>query len=255
LILPIAEIAIAAARAHVVRLDLCGQEFAYQAGQSVLLGTQGVSKRRAYSLASAPGEAKREGRLELLVGTDEAGTLPLGLPWTVGAKIDVEGPIGSLTLPAEHKPPRMLFIAGGTGVAPLYAMVRDALTVSHVGIGLIYSARTLSEFAYATELSALARNGCIELRGLVTREMSDSAPFLCSKGRLDRSVLEQFLRVPPPLCFICGPTPFVCAATQLLLAMGVPRNEIRIEDHIAQMFDTAIHRLDGHSEKGHVIAV
>ena len=63
-----------------------------------------------------------------------------------------------------------MFIAGGTGIAPLRAMLQQALRLPDSRIGLLYSARTAAEFAYEDELRALAAEGRIELRQAVTRE-------------------------------------------------------------------------------------
>ena len=76
-----------------------------------------------------------------------------------------------------------MFIAGGTGIAPLRAMMRHALRLPHRNIGLFYSARTPDEFAYEQELRDLARNGEIELRQTVTRALD--ADWSGPRGRLE----------------------------------------------------------------------
>ena len=49
--------------------------------------------------------------------------------------VDVEGPLGSFTFPADPEERRFVFIAGGTGIAPLRAMLRHALDIPHREIG------------------------------------------------------------------------------------------------------------------------
>src|SRR3954466_10865960 len=83
---------------------------------------------------------------------------------------------------------RFVFIAGGTGIAPLRAMMRRALHLPHRNIGLFYSVRTPDEFAYEEELRRLARDGEIELRQTVTR--AADAQWTGARGRLNRTALE-----------------------------------------------------------------
>ena len=61
--LPIREVLPATPRARIVRFDLGGRSFDYAAGQAVLVATAGVAKRRPYSIAAAPEDARRDGAL------------------------------------------------------------------------------------------------------------------------------------------------------------------------------------------------
>ena len=66
--------------------------------------------------------------------------------------VDVEGPLGSFTFPAAPDERRFVFIAGGTGIAPLRAMLRHALHAAAIArSACFYSARTPDEFAYEDE--------------------------------------------------------------------------------------------------------
>src|SRR5204862_3404941 len=121
--------------------------------------------------AAAPEDAVRDGWLELLVGVDAAGATGHRLPLETGARLDVEGPVGTFTFPPDPAEQRFVFIAGGTGIAPLRAMLRHALAIPHREIGLFYSARTPQEFAYETELRELARAGEIEFHQTITRSV------------------------------------------------------------------------------------
>ncbi len=100
-----------------------------------------------------------------------------------------------------------MFIAGGTGIAPLRAMLRHALAIPHSGIGLLYSARTADEFAYQEEFRALARDGRLELKQMVTRAAGED--WTGGRGRIGPAVLEPLVHDPATLCFICGPAAMV----------------------------------------------
>src|SRR6185436_12537845 len=103
-------------------IDLSGTLFPYLAGQAVLVGAHGAERRRPYSIAAAPEEARRDDCLELLVGVDAEGSPGGDLRLEPGVLVDVDGPLGRFTFPVHPAERRFLFIAGGTGIAPLRAM-------------------------------------------------------------------------------------------------------------------------------------
>lgn len=226
--LPIREILPATPRARIVRLDLGEHAFAYVAGQAVVIGNHGQTKRRPYSIAAAPEDARRERCLELLVGVDEHGIPGDHLTLETGVPVDVEGPLGSFTFPAEPEERRFVFVAGGTGIAPLRAMLRHALIIPHHQIGVFYSARTPHEFAYEEELIALAREGRVELRQTVTRTASEG--WTGARGRIARADLQPLVHDPVTLCFICGPPALVDGVSRTLQDLGVPRPRIKVEE-------------------------
>jgi len=227
--LPIREVLPATPRAHIVRLDLDGHPFEYAAGQAVLVGNQGSETRKPYSIACAPEDARRDGWIELLVGMDE--DPQGGPPFTLrrGVTVDVEGPLGTFTFPAAPVERRFVFIAGGTGIAPLRAMLRHALQIPHANVGLLYSARTPDDFAYESELRALADAGHIELRQTVTRA-GDTIDWRGARGRIGRVELGQLVHDAETLCFVCGPPALVDEVPKLLEEIGVCRSRIRIEE-------------------------
>jgi len=169
LTLAIRDVLPATPRARILRLDLDGHVFDYVAGQAIRIGSHGGEIRKPYSISAAPEDARRSSSIELLVGVDENGIAGSHLSLGPGELVDVEGPLGTFTFPANPHEPRFIFIAGGTGIAPLRAMLRHALAIPHRNIGLFYSARTPDEFAYEEELRSLARERQIELRQTVTR--------------------------------------------------------------------------------------
>ena len=226
LTLPIREVLEATPRARIVRLDLGDRAFDYDAGQAVLIAPHGDPRRVPYSIASAPEDARRDRMLELLVGADPSES-PCFVP-IVGALVDVEGPLGAFTFPALPEVRRFLFIAGGTGIAPLRAMLRHALAASYDSVGVFYSARTPDDFAYAAELRALAEAGRIELRQTITR--STTADWTGVRGRLTRDTLADLVHDTATLCFVCGPPSLVDEVPRLLEGMGIERTRIRIEE-------------------------
>lgn len=228
LTLPIRDVVPATPRARVVRIDLAGRRLPYLAGQAVLIGNHQHDPRKPYSIASAPEDVEREGFFELLVGVDADGAAGSHLTLEPGARVDVEGPIGRFTFPADPEEQRFVFIAGGTGIAPLRAMLRHALRLPRRDIGLLYSARKPGEFAFEEEFRSLARRREIELRQTVTREAADS--WDGTRGRIGRDDLAPLVHDSATLCFICGPPALVEEMPKLLDELGVAAHRIRVEE-------------------------
>jgi ferredoxin-NADP reductase len=228
LTLPLHAVLPATPRARIARLDLGGQTFDYAPGQAVLVASHGREKRRPYSVASAPEDARLHGWLELLVGVNADGTPGPHLTLEPGELVDVDGPVGSFMFPPAPEERRFVFIAGGTGIAPLRAMMQRALHLPHRNIGLFYSVRTPDEFAYQEELRALAQRGEIELRQTVTR--ATDTDWTGPRGRLNRDALAELVHDPATLCFICGPPALVDEMPKILSDLGIPRQRIKIEE-------------------------
>jgi len=228
LTLPIREIVPATPRARIARLGLNGHAFDYAPGQAVAIATHGHEHRRPYSIAAAPEDARRHGWLELLIGVNADGTPGPHLTLEPGQPVDVDGPIGSFVFPPAPDEKRFVFIAGGTGIAPLRAMMQRALHLPHRNIGLFYSARTPDEFAFEQELRGLAAAGEIELRQTVTR--ATDMDWTGARGRLNRSALGELVHDPATLCFVCGPPALVDEMPAILTELGIPRQRIRIEE-------------------------
>jgi ferredoxin-NADP reductase len=228
LTLPIRQVVRATPRARIVRLDLNGHAFDYAPGQAVVVGAHGGDARRPYSIAASPEDALRDRCLELLVGVDADGRAGVHLPLEPETAIDVEGPLGAFTFPADPEARRFVFIAGGTGIAPLRAMLHRALAVPHDDVGLLYSARTPEEFAYEDEFLALARAGRIALRQTITR--AQDADWRGARGRFDRDALAALVHDVATLCFVCGPQSLVEEMKARLAEIGVPTDRVRAEE-------------------------
>ena len=209
-------------------IDLAGTPFPYLAGQAILVGANGAERRRPYSVAAAPEESVRDSSIELLVGVDPEGNPGGSLRLEPGALVDIDGPLGTFTFPPQPAERRFLFIAGGTGIAPLRAMLHHALNVPHEAIGLLFSARTPAEFAYEQEFRSLAAAHQIELELRVTREVAPEWSGV--RGRLGREDLVPLVHGGGTLCFVCGPPALVQEIPQILGELGVPRERIKTEE-------------------------
>lgn len=203
------------------------------AGQHVdvrLTAEDGYEARRSYSIASAPGASEIELLIEKL---DDGEVSPffhdIALP---GDALELRGPLGGhfIWRPADGGP--LLLVAGGSGVAPLMAMVRDwAGSTRATPLMLVYSARAAAELAFADELRALeAGTPLFTWVAVTTREAPLRERDLGQ--RLDSAALRALLAgwgQSPAHVFVCGSNRFVEAVTGGLLDASVPAPLIRTE--------------------------
>jgi ferredoxin-NADP reductase len=149
---------------------------------------------------------------------------------TPGTLVDIDGPHGTFVFPEPPEQHRLLFVAGGTGIAPLRSMLDHALRRhTDVRVSLLYSARRSDEFAFMEELRAHERAGRIELHPTITRD-DIAVEWAGGRGRIGRSHFERALREPEAtLCFVCGPAPMVIESVATLRLLGVPDTQIRTE--------------------------
>jgi ferredoxin-NADP reductase len=227
-ILRLSDVLVATPRTRIIRLDLDPHGFAFAAGQAVAVGLQGRT-RQPYSIANSPGQAARDRMLELLVQVeDDDVTNPHLERATPGTAVELEGPFGAFGLPPGHREHDLLFVAGGTGIAPLRSMIWDLLDrASGHRMTLVYSARSPDEFAYGTELRGLAAGGRLDLHLTVTRLAGRE--WTGWRGRIDRRLVIRALHTPETRCFICGPQALVTATTTLLREAGVSDDWIQGE--------------------------
>jgi len=227
---PISTIEPATPRSRIVRLDLHGHALGFVSGQAVLVGEHAQPARRPYSIACSPERAAETGALELLIAAEGDAGFGGGVATaTPGALVDVEGPVGAFTLPPTIDARWILFVAGGTGIAPLRSMI-DHLRRHRprARMSLLYSARRADEFAFVEELRALAEAGGLELHQTVTRDQSSA--WTGRRGRIGRDHFEAVLHESSAtLCFVCGPDALVDESVSTLQALGVPAARIRTE--------------------------
>jgi NAD(P)H-flavin reductase len=228
LTLPLARVDHASPRSRLLSIDISGRAFDFLPGQAVMMGAHGTEVRRPFSIACSPERAVETHALELLIALEGgSGDLQWARP---GALVDVEGPIGAFTFPPSLQESRVLFVAGGTGIAPVRAMIDHVIRrYPAEQISLLYSARRSDEFAFVEELRAHERAGRLELHQTVTRDEDTS--WGGRRGRIGRNHFEAVLHAPKAtLCFVCGPPSLVSESTATLKELGVPDGLIRTEN-------------------------
>ena len=206
----------------------------HRAGQHVdvrLVAEDGYQAQRSYSIASAPEDATVALTIERLEDGEVSPYLCDVL--RVGDGLEVRGPIGGYFVWNIEQAGRLLLIAGGSGIAPLMAMLRhrahaeDAPRAA-VPARLIYSARTLDDVIYRQEIERPAERS-LDVTITLTREAP--ADWRGRRGRIDRSMIEAVSWPPStmPRAYVCGPTSFVESVATLLVELGHDPARVRTE--------------------------
>ena len=207
----------------------------HSAGQHIdvrLTAPDGYAAQRSYSIASAPGA----GPIELIIEKlDEGEVSPFFHDIAeVGDSIEVRGPLGGhfVWRPEEGGP--LLLVAGGSGIAPLMAMVRAWTASPHaepVPVLLVCSARTAGDLPFHAELLAIeAARPDFTFIAVTTREPPPRPTDL--GRRLDAGVIADVLghwHHAPRQVFVCGANRFVEAVANGLVDAGVPAARIKTE--------------------------
>jgi ferredoxin-NADP reductase len=212
-------------------LEVPGWE-GHRAGQHVdvrLTAPDGYRAQRSYSVASAP----EDGRLVLTVDRLDDGEVSPYLTdeLVVGDMLELRGPIGGWFVWEAKDGGPLLLVAGGSGVAPLMAMIRHrAAAGSEVPARLLLSSRSYEEVIYREELEALAaRDDALEVFHTLTRSKPEG--WEGYGRRIDARMLSEVAWVPErnPLAFVCGPTPLVEAAGTALVGLGYDPARVKTE--------------------------
>jgi ferredoxin-NADP reductase len=206
---------------------------AHRAGQHYdvrLTAADGYQAQRSYSIASPP---SCTGEVDLTIEKIADGEVSPYFHDTleVGDQVEVRGPIGGYFVwePALGGP--LLLIAGGSGVVPLMAILRERASAEPMPTTvLLYSSRTLEDVIYGDELASLAA-GDAGLRVIQTLTRSQPPGWTGYDRRIDRAMLTEAIAAagPQPLAYICGPTLLVEAAANGLVELGVSPAQVRTE--------------------------
>lgn len=193
-----------------------------------LTADDGYQAQRSYSIASAPEEA----RLMLTVERIDDGEVSPYLTGElrVGDSFELRGPIGGhFSWRVEMAGP-LLLLGGGSGLVPLMAMLRHrAAHHSALPARLLLSARSVEDVLYRDELAALAHSDGLEIHTTLTRERPPGWQGGARRIDLEMLTCAGLGPVPDPRIYVCGPTPFVERAADLLVELGHPPAAVHTE--------------------------
>jgi NAD(P)H-flavin reductase/ferredoxin len=212
----------------------CPQPVDFRGGQYFEWFPPGGGAPRSYSAANAPGSE----RLQFLVRLYPGGKVSAMLQrheLAAGDVVTLRGPFGTYEF-ANDDPMAAVFVAGGTGLAPVLSIVEAALAAgSRRPLRVFYGARDAAEVRCGDALTALAARhpGQLHYVPVLSDEPADSA-WTGARG----TVVEA-LEAPGALgdlfgasAYLCGPPAMVDKASALLEARGVMRSDISCDKFV-----------------------
>jgi len=205
--------------------------FPHRGGQwTTLLRADGLA--RPYSIASVPESPEGVGALELHVRVVPGGRMSGWLSGgeARGTAVRLRGPEGECFYTPRDLAQPLLLAGTGTGLAPLWAIVRDALRAGHTGpIEVWHGARTADGFYLVDEL----RDLCRRWHQVVYRRCAlEGGGGEILEGRLDALVLTAGA-VAGRRAFLCGDPTFVATLKRGLFLAGMPLRDIHADAFVS----------------------
>lgn len=188
--------------------------FDYLTGQYIDVIGQGV--RRSYSLANSP---RADGRLELQIRQVEQGVL--SAYWFGEAKTNdllrLEGPLGTFGL-RNAAPTNLLFLATGTGIAPIKAMLErlaeQPQALAGKSIYVYWGGRTKADLYWQPVFNDLP------LRFIPVLSRADAA-WAGRTGYIQQAVLDDGVALRDSVVYACGSDAMIHSARGALVAAGL----------------------------------
>lgn len=225
---------------------LNGWQPAYQSGQFITLvfHHNGAEDRRSYSFSSSPElnepmritikrvangmysrhllDHSREGDILITSGISGYFRLPDAAPENGTQRVAVE----------EQEIQQLFFLAAGSGITPVYSLIKTALHTTHLPVVLIYSNRTGADTIFYKELQALQQ---VHPQRLHIEFLQSDIPDV-HKSRLSNWLLLQLLTrllktsLKNCIFYLCGPFEYMRTMSITLLTEGAPAANIKKED-------------------------
>ena len=200
------------------------QAYPFHAGQYATIQTARWPRIwRSYSIANAP---RQDNLLTFHVRLIPGGWVSTTLAHrtSIGDQLLIGPPRGAMTLPSP-RPERLLCLAGGTGLAPLKAIIEETLRATpDPDITLFHGVRRQQDLYDHSDLMRLAATPG---RFRLITAVSDDPSYLPRQTIAD--VIGQDDVEGSPATFVCGPGEMVLATLNRLAELGLPAHHIRSE--------------------------
>ncbi|MBC6492799.1 flavin reductase family protein [Flavihumibacter stibioxidans] len=222
-----------------VVFDTNRQPIHYLAGQyiniTLLINNEPVT--RAYSLSSAPDKDEKPAITVKRVADGIMSNYIVSHAEEI-SDWRAEGPHGHFFASSECRQPIVL-IAGGSGITPLYSMLKYYLKTSDAKIMLIYASRNPEESIFMKALNYMEQvySQRLSIWHCFSKRNRETIPgckyFLDS--RISPLVLKKLIRMHEQEdmrkadYFLCGPAGLILLAEESLAALGIPPSRVRRE--------------------------
>jgi ferredoxin-NADP reductase/DMSO/TMAO reductase YedYZ heme-binding membrane subunit len=208
--------------------------FRHQPGQYLVISPMinGKKVNRPYTISSSP---TQPGYCEITVKREEKGLVSRHLHDTLreGDTVDISAPTGRFIFDGTQAQ-SIALIAGGVGITPLMAITRYLTDKDWKGdIYFACAAKTPNDIIFRKELDDLkARFPNLHLH--VTLSRAQDTNWTGHKGHVNEEFLMKCIpELSARLVYICGPNAMMAMTIQLLKDLGVPAEQIKMEEFIA----------------------
>ncbi|MGB3486045.1 MAG: ferredoxin--NADP reductase [Mycobacterium sp.] len=137
-----------------------------------------------------------------------------------GMKMHVLAPSG--TFVPKSLDGDFLLLAAGSGITPMLAICKSALSQGTGQVTVIYANRNENSVIFADALRDLAAEYPDRLSVIHWLESVQGLPSVAALTRLAEAHTAR-------QAFICGPGPFMAAAQQALTSLGMPDSQVHVE--------------------------
>jgi ferredoxin-NADP reductase len=224
-----------------VIFDTQGDVFSFKAGQFVnlTLSINGESVTRSYSLSSAP---EHDAHPAITVKAVEAGIMSNYIlnhaeeiqEW------EIDGPHGFFHVTAETENCKwVVLIGGGSGITPLYSILKQLLLTSFTNILLVDSNKYEANVIFANALAYMQQvfSDRLKIVQVFTGSAETHTPRWSEiiQGRLSRIRLKKIIRQHlgdeylNAQYFVCGPDGLLQHATEVISGLEVPQHQFHQE--------------------------
>ena len=192
---------------------------------------RGLAFRRSYSIASAPDAASPD-VFEVAVTRVEGGPTSEALhALAPGAVVEVDGLRGTFLRTDADRAHPALFVAAGTGLAPIRAMLAEEVRRQDgPPLVLLFGCRTPADVLWGDEMAAWER-GCERFRLHVTLSRPPVG-WSGLSGHVQRHAGTLIRELPGARVYVCGLSGMVDdVVARLERDEGVPRGTLRYETY------------------------
>lgn len=187
---------------------------------------------KPYSICSSPKDAlgKEHTTYTVMIERNPEGFFsPHALDtWEPGTKLTLSGPLGF----AYHLPlrdaPRVVALAGSSGVTPFYAMAAAiADRIEDFDLTILYGSRTADTILLRDELDEIVRRsgGKVKVVHVLSDEQLDGYEY----GFITPELIRKYAPEGDYSIFICGPAAMYDYLHRELPKLGLPEGRIRFE--------------------------
>jgi ferredoxin-NADP reductase len=195
--------------------------FSYQAGQfcTFRVSIDGQPHFRSYSMSSSPAV---DGELQVTVKRVPDGVVSNWMIDTLspGDVVETSCPAGVFCLGQDDDD--VVAFAGGSGITPVFSIVKSALATTSRRVRLVYANRDVDSIIFAPDFDHLAQRypGRLE----VVHHLDAKQGFVSAdtvRPFASTTVASEY--------FVCGPAPFMEIVESALVDRGVDDDRIHIE--------------------------